>query len=117
MEEPEDSNNSDWNETYSLLPGSFLSTTIFGGKREDNSNSEAHLLDDSLLLSDHQHDPISNSTAINQKSRSGLKDTKENDTRYIPLSSADARTISYFHIHKLQHHHRITVIKLLCIFE
>lgn len=96
MEEPEDSSNSDWNETNSLLPGSFLSTTIFEGKREDNSDSEAYLLDDSLLLSDHQHDPISNSTAINQMSRSGLNDAKENNTRYMPLSREDARTISYF---------------------
>jgi hypothetical protein len=117
MEEPEDSNNSDWNETNSLLPGSFLSTTIFEGKREDRSGSESHLLDDSILQNDHQHDPISNSTAVNQKSRSGLNDTKENNTRYMPLSSAYARTKSYFHIDTLQHHHCITVIMLFCIFE
>jgi hypothetical protein len=70
MEEPEDSNNSDWNETNSLLPGSFLSTTVFEGKREEHS------------------DPISKSTAVNKKSCLGLNDTKENNTRYMPLSRA-----------------------------
>ena len=94
MEEPGDYNNSDWNETNSLLPGSFLSTTIFEGKREDISDSESYLLDDSLQQNDHQHDPISKSTAVNQKSCSGFNDTKENNTRYMPLSRVIRKVVT-----------------------
>jgi hypothetical protein len=96
MEEPEDSNNSDWNETNSLLPGSFLSTTVFEDKREEHSDSESYLLDDSLLQNDHQHDPISKSTAVNKKSCLGLNDTKENNTRYMPLSRAIRKNVTVY---------------------
>lgn len=88
MEEPGDSNTSDWNETNSLQPGSFLSTTVFGDKREDNIDSESFLLDDSLVQLDHQHVSSSNGAAIDQKSHLGLYDTKESNLRYIPLSRA-----------------------------
>ena len=105
MEEPGDSNTFGWDETNSLMPGSFLSTTNFEDNRGDSSDSESFLLDDSLVQLDHQHDPFLNGAALNQKSCFGLCDTKESNTRYLPVSRLILRGPSSSYVDTLQHQH------------